>query len=63
MCFLEENDENESVLTILVQLLNSRDVVLRAAVLQLFAGLCVSPRIAIEVVTGGFLFKKLFFLI
>lgn len=33
---------------------NSRDVVLRAGVLQLFAGLSVSPRLAIDIVNGSF---------
>lgn len=50
LCFLNETDEN--ILTILLQLLNSRDVVLRAAVLQLLCGLCTNARIALEIVRG-----------
>lgn len=42
----------EDVLPVLCQLWYNRDVVLRAAVLQLVAGLCTSARIAIEIVRG-----------
>lgn len=53
MCFLNETEENnESILAILLQLLSSRDVVLRAAVLQLLCGLCTNARMALEVARG-----------
>lgn len=52
ICFLNEAEENENILEILLQLLYTRDVVLKAAVLQLLCGLCTSSRMALEVVRG-----------
>lgn len=54
LCFLDDvtDDNNERALTILLQLWCSRDVLVRAAVLQLFAGLCVNPKIAVEIARG-----------
>ncbi|KAF2899192.1 hypothetical protein ILUMI_06979 [Ignelater luminosus] len=50
MCFIGENAIEENILYTLSALWLSRDVVLRAAILQLLAGLAVSPRAAIELV-------------
>lgn len=62
MCFIGENAIEENILYTLSALWLSRDVVLRAAILQLLAGLTVSPRAAIELVQGNFIFFFIFLL-
>ncbi|XP_074031734.1 rotatin homolog anastral spindle 3 isoform X2 [Leptinotarsa decemlineata] len=47
-----ENISNGNSLHNLIGLWPSRDVIIRAAALQLFSGLAVSPRAAVEIVTG-----------
>ncbi|KAF5272203.1 hypothetical protein FQA39_LY01285 [Lamprigera yunnana] len=50
MCFISENSIEDNMLYNLCTLWPSRDTVLRAAVLQLLAGLAISSRAAIELI-------------
>lgn len=52
ICFIEDEYGGQNIIPTLLALWNSRDLVLRAGVLQLFSGLCLSLRSCTEILNS-----------